>query len=152
MRSVTVLTAAVLAAAIAAPAASAGQFVVVQGGGVVAMKDDGTSARTLVTAAQLPGMGEIDGAGVQPNATRIAFTAMWSGAHDEMYRWSPPALGACGLNCVGVYRLDGGTAQRLTADPATCAPSACGSADDGPQVASNGEIFNDRDLTTYTYA
>jgi hypothetical protein len=152
MRSVTVFTAAVLAAAIAAPAASAGQFVVVQGGDVVAMKDDGSAAHTLVSPPQLPGMGEIDGASVQPNATRIAFTARWSGAHDEMFYWTPPALGACGLNCVGVYRLDGGSAQRLTAAATTCHPSACGSFDDGPQVASNGEIFNDRDLTTYSYA
>jgi hypothetical protein len=152
MRTVTAFTAAVLAAAIAAPAASAGQFVAVQGGNVVAMNDDGSGARTLVTPAQLPGMGEIDGASVQPNATRIAFDAMWSGAHDEMFRWSPPALGACGLNCVGIYRLDGGSARRLTSDATTCGPSACSSADDGPQVASNGEIFNDRDLTTYSYA
>ena len=152
MRPVIAFTAAVLAAAIAAPAASAGQFVVVQGGDVVAMKDDGSGAHALVAPAQLPGMGEVDGASVQPNATRIAFTAMWSGAHDEMFRWTPPALGACGLNCVGVYRLDGGAAQRLTGAAATCWPSACSSVDDGPQVASNGEIFNDRDLTTYTYA
>ena len=110
--------AAVLAAAIAAPAASAGQFVVVQGGNVVAMKDDGSGARTLVTPSQLPGTREIDGASVQPNATQVAFTAMWSGAHDEMFRLSPPEMGACGINCVGVYRLNGGDAQRLTSDAA----------------------------------
>jgi hypothetical protein len=155
MRPINAFAAVVLAAvvvAIAAPSASAGQLVVVQGGTVVAMKDDGSGARTLVTPSQLPGMREIDGASVQPNATRIAMSAMWTGAHDEMFRWSPPALGACGLNCTGVYRLDGGTAQRLTGDATTCGPSACGSTDDGVQVASNGEIFNDRNLTTYAYA
>jgi hypothetical protein len=111
------VAAGVAAAIAAAPGALAGQLVVAQNGNLVAMNDDGSGAHTLATPAQLPGMETITGAAVQPNGTRIAFDAEWSGAHDEMFRFSPPALGACGFGCIGTYRLDSGKATRLTQDP-----------------------------------
>src|SRR3954454_16268693 len=144
-------TALVAASGLICGTASAGQIVYVSNSGSCALSagsDTGAGAHVLATADQVPGMGLISGATVQPNGTQVAFAAQWSGALAEVAKW--PGVIQCGVYCVGAYKLVGGTATRLSPAPLSCGDHPCVEYEEAPEIATDGTVYVDYDFSQYT--
>jgi hypothetical protein len=119
---------------VAAPA-SAGQIVYSSNDSILVANDDGSGVRTLVTPAQVPGATSLYNVFVDPNGTKVVFSAR------------TPFTGGifCGFNCVGVYTWDAGQISRVSGAPIGCAGDPCLGLDVDPRITADGNrVFYER--------
>ena len=120
---------------IAAAPAAAGQIVYSSNDNIMVANDDGSDVRTLLTPADVPGATSLYDVNVDPNGTKIVFSAR-----------TPHSGGIfCGFNCVGVYVLDGSSLSRVSGAPAACADDPCLGLEVGPKITADGNrVFYQR--------
>ena len=129
MRStVRALALALFLGLLAATPASAGQIVYSSNDNIHVANDDGSGVRTLLTPADVPGATSLYNVHVDPNGTKVVFSAR-----------TPHNGGIfCGFNCVGVYALDGNSLSRVSGAPIGCSGDPCLGLDVDPKITADG--------------
>jgi hypothetical protein len=119
---------------VAAPA-FAGQIVYSSNDSIVVANDDGSDVRTLVTPADVPGATKLYNPHVDPNGTKVVFTAR-----------TPFTEGIfCGFNCAAVYTWDAGRIERVSGEAIGCAGDPCLGLNVDPKIAADGQsVFYQR--------
>ena len=134
--SVRALALALFLGLFAAAPASAGQIVYSSNDNLVVANDDGSGARTLLTPADVPGATSLYDPHVDPNGTKVVFSARTPFIGGGIY---------CGFNCVGVYALDGSALSRVSAAPAGCSDDPCLGLEVDPKITADGNrVYHER--------
>jgi hypothetical protein len=133
-----VLIAVVLSLIVFAAPASAGQIVFEQDSEIWAMNDDGSNQHRIASAAQVPGMISLGSPAADASGV-VVFSAKWAQGEAERTHWDPDGpAGTCGAYCVGVYKLENGSATRLSPDPYGCPLNPCLISQDDPELVPGG--------------
>ena len=119
---------------VAAPA-SAGEIVYSSNDSILVANDDGSNARTLVAPGDIPGATSLYNPHVDPNGTKVVFTAR-----------TPYTEGLyCGFNCAAVYTWDAGRIERVSGAAIGCAGDPCLGLNVDPKITADGaRVFYQR--------
>jgi hypothetical protein len=133
-------------------AAPAGATVVFeQNDEIWAMNDDGSSKHVIASATRVPGMMTLSSPFANASGV-VTFSAQWSEGEAERTKWIPHGPGgACGAFCVGVYKLDGGVATRLSPTPAGCPVRPCLISEGEAEFVSGGPVYYSEYVNTATH-
>jgi len=130
-------------AAVAVGAATARADIVYDEGQsqITLANDDGSNARPLVTAAQIPGIKGVFAPAVSPHGTTVVFEG-------EDPTFDPRGLADCGSDCAGVYQDVGGTVTRVSGHAPPCS-DPCELLEQQPEISPTGRIIAQYDWATW---
>jgi hypothetical protein len=125
----------VMVAALIAASCAQATVIYAHGNDLWEMNDNGTGAKLLVSAADIPAMATLGAPNVLPGGSTVAFDATTNEFQNDAND------GDCGLNCEGVYTITNGVVTRNSGAPGDTTDFTSEEYD--PSLTANGNVIFD---------